>query len=293
MMNAITHATLVSDAGYDAPLYASRAEVPEDARWRLEDIYASPELWEADAAAAAKLTEELAACKGHVMDSAASLWKAIDLDDRLGFVMGKLYSYAVMRSHEDTAAEGPKSRAARASQLSVKAGEASAFITPEILAADEAKIGEYIAAEPRLKMYRLMFDRILQRKKHVLSAEEEAVMAAMGELADAPDEAFSMLTDADMEFGTITDENGATVPLTQEGYGRYISSPVREVRKAAFEGIHRTFARFRNTLAATYSASVKKDCTFARLRRYGSALEASLTANEIPVSVYGGLIDAV
>ncbi|MBP5211253.1 MAG: oligoendopeptidase F [Pyramidobacter sp.] len=293
MMNQIAHAALVSDAGYEAPLYSSRADVPEAARWRLEDIYVSVGDWEADAKKAAALTEELAACKGHVMDSAASLWKAIDLDDRLSFVMGKLYSYAVMRSHEDTAAEAPKALASRATQLSVKAGEAGAFITPEILAADEAKIGEFIAAEPKLELFRLMFDRILRRKKHVLSSGEEAVMAAMGELAGAPDEAFSMLTDADMDFGTITDESGTKVPLTQEGYGRYISSPVRAVRQAAFEGIHRTFAKFRNTLGATYSASVKKDCTFARLRRYGSALEASLESNEIPVSVYGGLIDAV
>ena len=292
-MNQIAHAALVSDAGYEAPLYSSRADVPEAARWRLEDIYVSVGDWEADAKKAAALTEELAACKGHVMDSAASLWKAIDLDDRLSFVMGKLYSYAVMRSHEDTAAEAPKALASRATQLSVKAGEAGAFITPEILAADEAKIGEFIAAEPKLELFRLMFDRILRRKKHVLSSGEEAVMAAMGELAGAPDEAFSMLTDADMDFGTITDESGTKVPLTQEGYGRYISSPVRAVRQAAFEGIHRTFAKFRNTLGATYSASVKKDCTFARLRRYGSALEASLESNEIPVSVYGGLIDAV
>ncbi len=292
-MDRIAHAALVSDAGYDAPLYASRAEVPEEARWKLEDIYASMDDWEADAKSAAELTEELAACKGHVMDCAASLWKAINLDDRLSFVMGKLYSYAVMRSHEDTAAEAPKALASRASQLSVKAGEASAFLTPEILAADAATIDAYIKAEPRLEPYRLMFDRILRRKKHVLSAEQEAILAAMGELAGAPDEAFSMLTDADMEFGTIADESGATVLLTQEGYGRYISSPVRAVRKAAFEGIHKQFGKFRNTLAATYSASVKKDCTFARLRHYDSALEGALESNEIPTSVYGGLIDAV
>ncbi|MBQ9423805.1 MAG: oligoendopeptidase F, partial [Pyramidobacter sp.] len=169
-MKTFARAALVSDAGYEAPLYAARADVPEESTWRLEDIYGSPDLWEADAKLAAALTEELAACKGHVMDSAASLWKAIELDDRLSFVMGKLYSYAVMRSHEDTAAEGPKALAARATQLSVKAGEAGAFLTPEILAADASKIDEYIRQEPKLELYRLMFDRILRQKKHVLSA---------------------------------------------------------------------------------------------------------------------------
>ncbi len=280
-------------AGYAAPLYASRADAPEETKWRLEDIYPSPEAWEADAAAAAALTKELARARGHVAESAASLWRALDLDDRLSFVMGKLYSYAVMRSHEDTAAEGPKALAARAARLSVEAEEAASFIVPEILAAGEETIEGFIAIEPRLELYRLMFSRIARRRAHVLSSGEEAVMAAMGELAAAPDEVFSMLTDADMDFGAIAGEDGTPLPLTQESYGRFITSRDRGVRKRAFEGIHNAFARFRNTLGAAYSASVKKDVTFARLRRYASSLEASLDGDEIPVSVYDGLIEAV
>ncbi|MGP1412481.1 MAG: oligoendopeptidase F [Pyramidobacter piscolens] len=284
---------IAGDAGYAAPLYETRAEVPEAARWKLEDIYAAPTQWEAEAKEAEATAAELAACRGRVMDSAASLLKAITLDERLDYLLGRLYCYAVMRSHEDTAAEGPKALAARATQLSVRAAEASAFLSPEILAADEAKIETFLAQEPKLELYRLMLRRILREKKHVLSAEQEAVMAAMGELAGAPDEIFSMLTDADMQFGEIADEKGEKRPLTQESYGRYISSPDRRVRREAFEGIHRTFAKFRNTLGATYAASVKKDATFARLRRYASALEASLYGNEIPVSVYDGLVAAV
>lgn len=279
--------------GGEAPVYASREEVPEAARWRLEDIYAAADDWEADARAAAALTEELARLRGHAAGSAASLWKALELDDRLSLLVGKLYSYAVMRSHEDTAAEGPKALAARATLLSVKAGEAGAFLAPEILAAGREKLESFIAEEPRLELYRLMFRRVLRRKEHVLSAPEEAVMAAMGDLAGAPDEAFSMLTDADMDFGTIADEKGVVRPLTQESYGRYVVRPEREVRRQAFEGLHGTFAKFRNTLGATYFASVKKDVTFARLRRYASSLEESLDGDEIPVSVYDGLIGAV
>ncbi len=280
-------------AGYSAPLYATRAEIPAEDTWRLEDIYENLDLWEADAKAAEELSAKLVAYKGHVMDSAESLKNVIDLDEQLEAVMSRLYSYAVMRSHEDTAAEAPKALAARATQLSVKISEATAFVTPEILAGDESLIEKYIAQEPKLELYRLMFHRILRQKEHILPADQEAILAAMGEVADAPDEAFSMLTDADMEFGEITDADGKKQPLTQESYGRYISSPDRRVRKEAFEGIHKTFAKFRNTLGATYSSNVKGDVTFARLRHYDSALQASLFRNEIPVSVYDGLVTAV
>ena len=292
-MVQIAHAALASDAGYEAPLYASRAEVPEASRWKLEDIYASLDLWEADAKEAVELTQKLASYKGRVMESACTLREVLEHDDRLDFVMGKLYSYAVMRSHEDTAAEGPKALAARATQLWVKASEAGSFLEPEIISGGKEKLDAFIAAEPALELYRLAFKRLLRQKEHILSAGQEAVLAAMGELAGAPDEAFSMLTDADMDFGTIVDEKGETVPLTQESYGRYISSSDRRVRKEAFEGLHQQFVRFRNTLGATYGASVKKDATFARLRGYPSSLEASLFGNEIPVSVYDGLVRAV
>lgn len=276
-----------------APIYARRADAPVETTWKLEDIYPTPEAWEEDAKALAELNERIAGYRGHVMESAKSLCETITLDEKISFLLGKLYSYAVMRSHEDTAAEGPKALAARATQLYVKAAEATAYITPEILAAADGIVDRYVDEEPRLRPYRLMLKRILRRKPHTLTAEQETIMAAMGELAGAPDEIFSMLTDADLNFGTITDEKGATVPLTQESYGRYIASPDRRVRREAFDGLLGTFARYGNTLGAAYAASVKKDATFARLRNYPTTLNAELDPDEIPVEVYHGLVTAV
>lgn len=280
------------EAASAAPIYASRAEVPAEARWRLEDIYETVELWEQDAREADALAERLSARRGRVMDSPQSLLETLKLEEQLGLILGKLYCYAAMRSHEDTAAEEPKARASRAVQLSVRCSEASSFVTPEILAGAE-KLGDFMAACDELKLYELMFSRIVRQKAHILPAEQEALLAAMGELAGSPDDVFSMLTDADMNFGEIEDEDGTKQPLTQESYGRYMTSSVRRVRQAAFEGIHRRFGEFRNTLGACYSASVKKDVTFARLRHYESSLEASLYGDEIPVSVYDGLVTAV
>lgn len=281
------------ETSYAAPLYKNRDEVPSEARWRLEDIYADPEAWESDFKSIAGLTDDVAAMKGHVMDSPQSLLKTIQLDEKLSAVLGKLETYAIMRSHEDTAAEGPKARADRVKALSVKASEATAFIVPEILAADENKIKDAVAEEPGLKLYKLMLSRIVRQKAHTLSAPQEAILAAMGELAGSPSNSFSMLTDADMRFPDIVDEKGNKVTLTQESYGRYVTSPVRSVRQAAFEGIHKTFAKYANTLGAIYSASVKSDVTFARLRHYKSAVDAALFSNEIPDNVYNGLVDTV
>ncbi len=279
--------------GYQAPIYDSREEVPQESRWRLDHIYSTPQAWEEDLQRMEPLLEQIGACQGSVMASPQDLLKVIELEEQLDLMLGKIYCYAVMGSHEDTAAEEPKARADRATVLAVRASEATAFIAPEILAAPEGAVETFLDQEPRLKPYEVMLRRLLIRRPHVLPAREEALLAAMGEIASAPDQAFSMLTDADMTFPDIADSQGNRFPLTQESYGRYITSPDRALRQAAFEGIHRTFASFGNTLAATYSASVKADVTFARLRNYGSALEAALTGDEIPTEVYTGLVETV
>lgn len=275
-----------------APIYSSRTEVPETYRWRLEDIYADQAAWDADATKVDALIKDLSARRGSVMTSPESLLQTLKLDEEISAIVGKLYVYAHMRSHEDMASPKPKSLADRATALSVKVSEASSYLAPEILAAPETTLQKWIN-EPALAQYSLMLTRLLRQKPHVLSDKEEAILAAMGEITSGPDDVFSMLTNADMTFPSITDEKGNSVELTQESYGRYVQSPNRDVRQAAFESLHGTFARYANTLAASYAASVKGDTVFARLRHYPSALEAALFDNEVPAQVYHGLIAAV
>jgi len=197
-----------------------------------------------------------------------------------------------MRHHEDMADPGYMSLSDKAKKLSVKVGEATSFITPEILSLSEAQLRDLIA-NPELSAYKFTLSEMLRQKPHVLSKPEEALMAQVGNLSQAPNTIFSMLNNADMKFPKVKDEHGEEIELTHGRYIQFLESSDRDVRRNAFQAMYSTYSKQKNTLAATLSANVTKNIFYARARKYPSVLEMSLSNDNIPVEVYSNLIDTI
>lgn len=275
------------------PHYESRADVPVEMTWDLSTVFESDAAWEEGAAQIEKLVAEYPTrFKGHLMDSAAALADALEAGEVIDLLRDRLYQYAAFRNHEDTRLSEGQARLDKATRLSVMAGEAMSFMTPEILEGAD-KIDLFLTEESRLAPFKRTLERIKAQKPHTLSAVGESLLASMGEITSAPDTIFSMLTNADLPRETIKDEQGKEVELNDESYGLYVKSSDRRVRADAFNALHREYRQFRNTLAASYNASVKVATTEARLRGFGSSREMALFHNEVPVSVYDNLIDSV
>lgn len=270
-----------------------RSDIAADYKWRLEDIYASDERWDHDAAAVMALVHQLAALEGHLAESAARLLDALRLQDEIGKKIHHLYSYAFMRRDEDSANGVYQALLDRAGSLYVEVEQVKAFLLPEILSLPEAQIRQWLDDNVDLALYRFAIDELLRMKPHVLSASEEQLLASAGKVAMGPEHIFSMFQNADMRFPTVTDDEGRVVELTHGRYGQLLHSRNRAVRQEAYETYHNTYAKHRNSLAAMFAASVDKDAFYARARRYSSAREAALDADNIPLTVYDSLIDAV
>lgn len=271
----------------------NRKDVSVEHLWDLSTIYDSDESWQSAFEGVSDRIPSLESFKGRLSKGADELLKCLSLLDDVGVELGKVFVYATMKGHQDVSDEASKSMADRAMALSVSVSTSVSFVVPEILAMDEELLWSFFDVKPELGLYRFYVDGILRRKPHVLSAREEEILAGMGEVAHAPENIFSMLTNGDMTFPNIKDETGSFVELSEERYYRLIRSKDRDVRKSAFEGIHRTYASFKNTLAASYSASVKEDVFSSKIRRYSSSLEAALDENRIPMAVYHNLLDTV
>lgn len=198
-----------------------------------------------------------------------------------------------MRKDENNANPKYQGMKDRAQGLMVRLGEAVSFIQPEILAIDNKMLSDYLNQEPGLGLYKFLLEEIARMKEHTLSAREEEIIAMSGELGEAPKSIFSMLNNADIKFPEIIDEDGDKVPITHGSYINFMESDDRRVRKDAFKGLYHTYGKQRNTLAALLNASVKKDVFYARVHKYPSALEASLYADNVPISVYNNLIETV
>ena len=271
----------------------ARSEVPAEETWDLSAIYPDSASWEADLRHIRELAPELVALRGTLDQGAERLLKALQLEESIGERTSRAFSYAGLKRDQDNTDTQAQADYDKVVVLSVELGSAVAFLEPEILSLPEGIVEQYLADKPALEKYRHALDNLLRQREHVLDAETEMLLASAGEIAMAPDTIFSMLNDADMEYGTITNEKGEEVTLTKGNYSRFMESRDRSVRKAAFEAMHSEYRAHRNTLAATYAASVKTDVFFARTRNYASSLEASLKPNNIPIAVYDALVETV
>ncbi|MCE3200286.1 oligoendopeptidase F [Paenibacillus sonchi] len=268
-----------------------RSEVPAENRWKLEDMFASQEQWDAEYKEAKKLINSASGFQGK-LDSADALKKCFELDDKLSLLTERLYVYAHMRQDEDTAAPTYQALSQKAKKLGVEAGEATSFITPEILALPDEKLDQFIA-DASLSDYTFTLKEMKREKAHILTKAEEALLAQVGTLAQAPQTVFSMLNNADLKFPKIKNEEGKEVDLTHGSYIQFLESPDREVRKSAFKAVYETYGKQKNTIAATLSANVNKNVFYSRVRKYPSVLEMSLYGDNIPKEVYTNLIDTI
>lgn len=269
-----------------------REEIAQELKWRLEDIYSSDADWEQDFAALKELIKQMAGLKG-TLNTPAGLLAALTLRDKIGALTEKIFVYARMRRDEDNSNSTYQSLSDRAASLSVQAGSAMAFLVPEILAIPKNDLESFLDAEPGLTLYRHSLDEITRVRQHVLNAREEEILAQSEEVAEAAQNIFTMLNNADLKFPVIKDEEGQDVELTKGRYSLFMESANRQVRKDAFQALYKTYREHQNTLAATLNAVVKKDVFFARVRNYDSAIAASLDSDNVQVAVYDNLIKAV
>ena len=271
----------------------ARSEIAEADKWALEDLFLTDADWEA---AVKQLEEQLAQLKGYagkVSASADALYAYLTLADETENLFEKVLVYSNEKMHEDMGNSTYQGYAAQAQAAATRLSAAEAFFEPELLAMEESRLQGFFKEDPKLEKYQLLIDRIWRRKEHMLSAAEEEILAKTYEMATAPDDIFSMFNDADAKFGTIRDENGKEVELTHGRFGGFMESSDRRVRKEAFEALYQTYDQFKNTLAATYSANVKKAKFYADVRKYPSALAAALAPGNIPTEVYDNLIETV
>ena len=269
-----------------------RNEIPEQYKWKMEDLYANNEAWEADFAKLQQGMEDIKKYEGTLAQSAENLLSLMKKSDELNQMAENVYVYANQRLHEDTSNAYYQGLSGRAQMLLVQMSESSSFVEPEILSIPENVLEEMLKEEG-LQVYETYFGRLLRKKEHILSKEMEELLAGVDEVAEGAKDTFMMFNNADIKFPTITGEDGEPVEITHGKYIKLLESQNREVRKAAFEGLYESYGKFKNTLAAVYRSNVKQAGFFAKARKYKSSLEASLSGSAIPVEVYDSLIESV
>ena len=271
----------------------ARADVDARFTWNLADIFPTDDAWREEFVRVRGQLDTLRGYQGRLAEHAQTLLDFLRLGDALSLALDRLGNYARRKSDEDTRNAAYQEMSAQFMNLAVETGEASAFEPPELLAIPDDVLDGFYAAEPALEHYRLALTRVRRQKEHTLSHEGEALLAAAGQLGQAPDDIFSMLNDADMAFPDAVDSQGGRHRVTHGAFIPLMQSPDRTLRKSAFESLYGVYRQFRNTSAAVLSAQMKQLQFFANARHYPSALHAALDQTEVPVDIYHNLIAAV
>ena len=271
----------------------SRDEIEAKYHWDLASIYATDEAFLQALEQAKQYPAQCAAYQGKVSQSPQELLSFLRLDDEVSVALSRLVNYAQRKSDEDTRISKYQDFSSQAMSLYVAVSSAQAWFTPELLSLDQETMEEFYAQCPELELYRRSLDRIFRRKEHTLSPSEEALLASAGEMANQPDNIYSMFSDADLTFADAVDSQGEAHPVTHGTYGPLLYSQDRALRKSAFQSCYAGYGQFRNTCAATLNAQTKQLKFFADARKYPNTLAAALDATEVPVEVYTNLIEAV
>ena len=270
-----------------------RADVPQEFTWDLTPVFANDDAWFAEYEALKALPERIAEYRGTLGKSAKGLLAFLKFEDEVTLRLSSLLGYASCKGDEDTSNNFYQDMRGKATGTWVNISGALSFATPEIMAIDEKVLDSFYKDEPELETYRRSLYQIRRRAAHILSDEGEKLLAAAGEMADAPDRIRSTFSDADLTFDDVVDGQGNVHHLTDGTLVPLLESTDVKLRENTFKTFYKRMGEFKNTVASTLDAQFKQLRFFAGARKYSSTLEASLDVTEVPVSVYTNLIEAV
>ena len=271
----------------------ARDQIPQEDTWALEDLYPSDESWEQALSALTARQAEAAAFAGKLGESGETLCAFLHLVEDVDGQSELLANYAMRKADQDTRNATYQAMVGKLMGVLTAVGAAFSFATPEIMAIPEETLEGFYKAAPELERYRRYLNNERRRREHTLSAAEERLLAAAGEMANAPETVFGSFLNADMRYPDAVDSEGKPHALSQSTFVPLEESGDRALRKSAYENLYNTLGGMRNTAAGLLDAQNKQQKFFATARKYGSAREAAMDRTNVPVSVYDNLIEAV
>ena len=270
-----------------------RREVPKEFQWNLERIFKTDEEFQKEIEAVRKQIDEFAKLEGHTTENAEMFYQSITAGNEIERRLNKLYTYASMKSDEDVANTENQAKKEQVVNLYNYASSKMYFQTPELLNTEKEVIESFYQAEPKLLEHKTNIEEVYRYKPHTLPKEEEKLLSNLSSAFGNDETTYGYLTDSDLDFGTIHDENGVEVPLTDTNFSIYIKSPKREVRKEVFERLYEVYKQFQNTITATFNGAIKQNVAMAHIKHYKTSFESALFGDELDPKVYDTLVSSV
>ncbi|MDE6657186.1 MAG: oligoendopeptidase F, partial [Oscillospiraceae bacterium] len=270
-----------------------RNEIAEKDKWDLSTIYSSLKDWEQAFQSAQEQLAVFSELEKNMLHTPEDLYQTVKNIFEIGEQVNRIYTFASLKYSEDTTNQENKRLIGQAQNLVTAYSEKTAFFDTTLLELQPELLEKFLQAHSSLQEYEILLRNIYRYQPHTLSKSEEKLLAMFQKERETASDVYQTLTDSDMKFGCITDENGNSVELTDTNYMLYIRSENREVRKSAFQKLYASYKQYQNTIAGLYSGQLEVEKTMAKIKKFDSALEMSLFADFVTPEIYDNIIQSV
>ena len=270
--------------------YKSRNDIPEKYKIDLKELFENDKEFSKEIDELYKCIDKVSKYKGNVLNN---LYDLLELDTNISKRIERLFIYAHINNDIDLSNDIYNKLYGNVIKLNKKYSELSSYIVPELMKYEYIDIEKLYKKDSRLLEYEIALKDIYRKKEHILSEKEETIITKLLDMFNIPEDTFSKLTDVDLKFGTIQDENNKKIEINNSNYATYLESSKRNVRKNAFKTLYKGYEGIINTNSELLSGEVKLHNSIAEIRKYNSSLEASLVSNNVDSKVYNILIKSI
>lgn len=261
--------------------------------WNLQDIFKNENEFNTEKEELKEKLKEIKTYQGKICETSDNLYNCYKLYEQALEKYEKLYAYGMLKYHLDMSNQESIKLFKEVETIGTEFSVTTSYITPEITFANEEEINKYLKTDERLNQYARDIKDILEKKNHILSKEEENLLANLSETITAPENIYDMLTNVEFKFGNIKNEEGKEVELTDSNYTIYLKSKIQKIRKQAFELIYKKYSEFINTITEMYIANIKAKTKISKIRKYKSRLEKAVKDDDASIEVYNSLIETI
>ncbi len=268
----------------------SRSEIDPQYKWDLTDIYANEAAWQKDYDLVKSQLPSLAAFKGKISKSANAMYDFLMLSDEVEARFNRIYIYAACGRDIELTNSAFQIMHTKMQKLAGEISAASSFFSPELMTISKEKMQKFYSDIPQLANFKHYLEQQFLRREHFLSSDNEKLMAELSPIFSIPTNTYGTLNDAELPFPKIKDADGNEIQVSHGRYRAGLFAQGRNYRRDIYKATYVPYNMLKGTMAELFNGRVKERITFAKLRKYNSAVEAALQPNNIPVSVYDNLI---
>lgn len=268
-----------------------RSEIDNKYKWNMNDFYSDWSEWDRELEELKAMMKEIPQYKGKIKEDSKKFIELIQLEEKMGRLLDKLYVYVYMLKDLDSKDETSSVKLQEIQSVYTEYSVSAAWITPEILEIPKATMEKWIEENPELKDQRFGLMEIYRLQGHVLDEGKEKLLSYYGQYMGAPHDIYAELSISDMKWNEVKLSDGYEGPVTNGVYSKVLATNRnQEDRKKAFEALYGAFNNNKNTYGAIYRALLQRDVASAKGRNYSSSLEKALEPKNVPTEVYTTLL---